>query len=156
VKAWGEGGEVTEELMAATAHSEADYSQLGHALGAFTVKLNIEYTSANCKITSATPISWVEVFNPLWEIQSKTDQLLPKETHPDAACPGGVMECQPAKCDVIMVLRSPGIPTPWGSVGSITLQTVQITLRFTVCATGATTQELWINGKKQARAGRNE
>ena len=130
------------------AHVECDYDQLRKALHGFTVKLQLEHTSDGCKITGPMPITTVDTFTPGWEIQSKSDQLLPKETKPNASCDGG-MECQSCKCDLVMVLRTPGIPTPWGSIGSITITTVQITVKLTVCADGSQTSERWIDGVKQ-------
>lgn len=81
----------------------------------------------------------VENMGPGWEIVSGPSSWYERVECDKADCrssKGNPNKMDGVHCqgNVTMALKTPGIPTPWGSIGSITLTTVQYQMDVWMCA----------------------
>lgn len=135
-----------------TATHDYQYTVTG-AVHGFRLKLKVEYTVDTddpCKILGVRSLEFrVYHRGPGWEVVSKTQDtkgnVVSKKDCVSSSERQNAMDQLYCYGDVSMALRTPRIPTPWGSIGSITLDHVQIILHLRVNADGSTDKDETVN-----------
>ncbi len=119
------------------------------AIHGFRLKLKVEYTVDTddpCKILGVRTLEFTVTHRgPGWNVVSKTqDTKMNIVEKTDCVSSNGkvnTMDQLYAYGDASLALKTPGIPTPWGSIGSITLDGVQVILHLRVNADGSTEKD---------------
>jgi hypothetical protein len=145
-------GDSLVPITTRTATHDYQYTVVG-AVHGFRLKLKVEYTIDTddpCKILGVRSLVFmVDQRGPGWAVVSKTqdtkNNVVAKVDCTSSSGRRNAMDQLYCYGDVSMALKTPGIPTPWGSIGSITVDSVQIILHLRVNADGSTEKDETVN-----------
>jgi hypothetical protein len=149
-------GECAMPVNPMTSLAPYDYSPI-KALKGFSVALKCEFkvdSADPCKIIGDPVVTFTVTDSaPLWDIVSgpTNNHWMTEADKADCtSSKGHLNKMDQVHCqgNVTMSLKTPGIPTPWGSAGSITLATVQVQIDLFASSDGSTSIEKTVDGQK--------